>query len=108
MPPGESSGVSCCGSIISRTEEGWLTSPDGARSLAAGSRALEHSSTDSTSQAQEYGSLGMATSCETQWQLDHTHDDRSSVVVISHAVVLPLAVMASYLNARAELRPTIV
>ena len=78
------------------------------QALVRVSRALEHSSTDSTSQAQKYGSLGMATSCETQWQLDHTHDDRSSVVVISHAVVLPLAVMASYLNARAELRPTIV
>ena len=38
VPPGESSGVSCCESIISRMEEGWLTSPDGARSLAAGSR----------------------------------------------------------------------
>ena len=33
-------------------------------------------------------------SSEVQYQLAHIHEDRASAIVISHAVVLPLAVIA--------------
>lgn len=40
----------------------------------------------------------MATPSDVQWQLDHIHDDRSSAIVISHTIVLPLAVIAVILR----------
>ena len=40
----------------------------------------------------------MGNSSKTQWQLDQIHDDGSSAVVTSHAVVLPLAVIAATLK----------
>ena len=38
-------------------------------------------------------SLRMATSSEMQWQRDYISDNSSGVIVISHAVVLPLALI---------------
>ena len=40
----------------------------------------------------------MATPSEIQYQLAHINDDRASDIVISHAVVLPLAVTAVILR----------
>lgn len=40
----------------------------------------------------------MATKSEIQYQLAHIHDDRASAIVVSHAVVLPLAVIAVILR----------
>ncbi len=38
----------------------------------------------------------MATPSEMEYQLAHVNDDRASDIVISHAVVLPLAVIAVF------------
>ncbi len=38
----------------------------------------------------------MATPSEIEYQLAHVNDDRASDIVISHAVVLPLAVIAVF------------
>lgn len=40
----------------------------------------------------------MAAPSEIQYQIAHINDDRASAIVISHAVVLPLAVVAVILR----------
>lgn len=40
----------------------------------------------------------MATPSDVQWQLDHIHDTKSRDILISHIVVLPLAVVAVVLR----------
>lgn len=40
----------------------------------------------------------MTTPSNLQWQLEHIHDDRASAIVISHAIVIPLALIAVVLR----------